>query len=450
MKNTVYLKCGFGKEEITPDFPVVMDGFAAREGKSTGTHDPLYLRVIALKDEKENSCLFVILDLIGLNDRLAGEMKQKIQDCFQFPAENIILLCTHTHSGPASGVLHSLEISEAYFAMVYERLLKAVETALGNYEVMYMDVVTGEARMGVNRRCFQDGRIQIGENYDGPRDESLRVLRFMAEGRIKGIWANASCHPVNFEAGNLQISSDYPGVFYGEMEAGKREIFTAFTNSAAGNMNPVLKEGESQEDSLSRNGKELYHAVQKALAGTLATESSAGVLQIKNIQVQIPLKLERNPDIIREKLEFYREKNQNAGKEAEHYVASTYIGWYQRRLAACERQEDDFLNVTIQICSIGRQLFFVALPFEVFVETKQKLLGEMAQLGIAPESVFLCSYANGVKAYLPTPEAVREGGYEVESSYIWYDLPGSYTERSEPAVIAACMEAVEKLISEVG
>ena len=57
---------GYSRQNITPEFPVVMDGFAAREGMSVGVRDPLFVQALALGDGV-NTFLFVAMDLIGLD-----------------------------------------------------------------------------------------------------------------------------------------------------------------------------------------------------------------------------------------------------------------------------------------------------------------------------------------------------------------------------------------------
>lgn len=450
MKNSVCLKCGFAKEDITPQIPVVMDGFAAREGKSRGIRDPLLLRVIAIKDSEGMNCLFVIMDLIGLNDSLATGIKNRIQDKFAFPLERIILISTHTHSGPAAGVLSGLEISEPYISMVFDKLSKAVENALGNLEDMTLDVVTGDVHIGVNRRCFLNGRIQIGENFDAPRDDTLRVLRFTRGDNLAGVWLNASCHPVNLDARNTLISADYPGVLYQKLAQMHPEVFSAFTNSSAGNMNPIILEGESQEEALNRNGAELVRAFDAIVDRPVPNAVEKGRIKVLKAEVDVPVYIERDAETLRKKLEFYREKLRNSKTDTERYVATTYADWYQARLDEIEEPVGDCLKTSIQLCCLDEKIWVLALPFEVFVETKAKILKQAAALGVAPEQILLCSCANAVKAYLPTPEAIAEGGYEVESSYIWYGLPGRYTAQSEPSVVQACLKLIGNSMSKVG
>ena len=56
--------CGAAKVEITPAFAMHMGGYSCRRELSHGTHDPLYVRALALEYEK-------FIDNIAFVDLLA-------------------------------------------------------------------------------------------------------------------------------------------------------------------------------------------------------------------------------------------------------------------------------------------------------------------------------------------------------------------------------------------
>lgn len=408
MKETVYLEYGYAKEAISPELSVVMDGFAAREGKSQEIRDPLYLQVIAMRDGHGTNCLFIIFDLTGLNECLERQMKWLLHETFGMNVESIVFFSTHTHSAPASGVLSGLEISKAYWQMVYQRLLKAVENALGNFRTAGLDVALSHVCLGVNRRVIIDGRMQIGVNPQKPVDETLRILRFRHGAQVVGVWLNASCHPVNLDASNRCISADFPGVVYRELSRKTNPPFAVFTNSAAGDVNPLILENESPEDSLERNGMELFCALQKAMCKPFGVEGRAAELYLKETTVEVPIYMDMEAEL------------------------------------------KGVLETKIQLCGISKQIFLLALPFEIFVETKEKIIEELSALGVDKDGLFVCSCANAINAYLPTPQAVLEGGYEVERSWFWYGLPGKYTEESESVVIKKCVELVGEYMFGIG
>jgi hypothetical protein len=70
---------------------------------------------------------------------------------------------------------------------------------------------------------------------------------------------------------------------------------------------------------------------------------------------------------------------------------------------------------------------------------------EVKARSIARHTVF-AGYTNGSIGYLPTPEAYEEGGYEVDTSYIYYRLPAPLA----PACAGMVIEEMLALIQGMG
>ncbi|MFM8213600.1 MAG: hypothetical protein ACKN82_03040, partial [Pirellula sp.] len=81
------------------------------------------------------------------------------------------------------------------------------------------------------------------------------------------------------------------------------------------------------------------------------------------------------------------------------------------RIADVEAHPDGFLDAEVQVLSLGRQIAWVSLPGEIFVQ-----LG----LAIKDASPFamtsLHELANGSIGYVPTRQAYAQGNYEVISA----------------------------------
>ena len=87
-------------------------------------------------------------------------------------------------------------------------------------------------------------------------------------------------------------------------------------------------------------------------------------------------------------------------------------------------------------------LIFCFIAAEVFVET-----GIQLQEAFPDRVITVVGYAAPLVGYLPTDEALREGGYEVEYAYRFYGHPAPYAKGSEPVVSAALRKA---LASDIG
>ena len=76
----------------------------------------------------------------------------------------------------------------------------------------------------------------------------------------------------------------------------------------------------------------------------------------------------------------------------------------------------------------------VALDGEVFCEYSLNIT-RMLQ----PTAAIVLGYSNGVVTYLPTAEAMDEGGYETRA-YTFFRVPGPYTKEVEQIVLKAAVK----------
>jgi hypothetical protein len=82
-----------------------------------------------------------------------------------------------------------------------------------------------------------------------------------------------------------------------------------------------------------------------------------------------------------------------------------------------ERDEVWYTVAECQAFSLN-DVVLVGLAAEPFAEIGQQIKGRSS----AALTIF-AGYANGSVGYLPTPLAYNQGGYEVDSSYVYYRLP---------------------------
>jgi hypothetical protein len=59
--------------------------------------------------------------------------------------------------------------------------------------------------------------------------------------------------------------------------------------------------------------------------------------------------------------------------------------------------------------------------------------------------VFFVAYTNGLKGYIPTAEAFRQKGYEVDQAYVYMEEPSPLTTEADHIYT----DAVNDLLSEV-
>ena len=94
------LKAGAAKADITPDYPVWLDG-NPRDRKSEGVHDPIFARALVL-ESAEGPFMLLSLYLCALADEVADAARRLIADCAGMPFERQVVACGHIHSAPAA------------------------------------------------------------------------------------------------------------------------------------------------------------------------------------------------------------------------------------------------------------------------------------------------------------------------------------------------------------
>ncbi|MCL4691563.1 MAG: hypothetical protein KJ060_03525, partial [Candidatus Hydrogenedentes bacterium] len=93
----------------------------------------------------------------------------------------------------------------------------------------------------------------------------------------------------------------------------------------------------------------------------------------------------------------------------------------------------------VQVWKLGDTLQFTVLGGEATVDYSLRLKYELGR-----EKQFVIAYANDVCSYIPSLRVLREGGYEGESSMIYYGFYGPWAPPIEEDIVAAVHELTEQ------
>lgn len=439
MKNEIF--CGYAQANITPTMPVYLDGFAARSGQSTGVRDPLYAKVLYFEDGKAERCLMIVFDMIGFDKETASIVKTAAIEASDLSDERIMLLATHTHSGPAAGTLFGLPKCYEYWNSVACLVKDAVKEAMQNKKSVGLYLEEHPIKIGVNRRAIVDGKVVIGVNPDKPCDDNMRILRFTENGRTVGALCNASCHPVNHGAENLRVTADYPSRLHAYANE-KDDFFAIYTNSACGNINPLRPYGDDAEANLIACGDEVVKVLKTALENEPAASYNNTKLTCLYDTVKLPIEIKVDLEGAKEKYAYWQNRVENEADKKLRYRALVSANWYKIQIETLEKDEEPSVDIPFRLFSLG-EVAVLSLPFELFCETRARLCESFER--ITGKKLIVCCCADYVRAYLPDALALSEGGYETESACMWYSVPGKYTPKSEPTLISACERLFERL-----
>lgn len=252
-------RAGASRTIITPDasyFPV--EHFNNRaSGKPSvfnGTiREDIFLRIIALEDKND---LFVVavLDLPGVPE--APQLRSLIAHCAEIPLKNVILTCTHNHSGlyadnPVFERWFSDDFVEKvhrYRAFLHEVIPNAVRQAVDSLQPAQVGIATGECYLNVCRNESFLGKDAgtYGFLPGEPVDRCLTAIEFASlDDKIIAVLLNYPVHACamihNQPTGNgTEISGDFVGHACCLLEKKHEGSVVAFTSGAAGDLNPIM------------------------------------------------------------------------------------------------------------------------------------------------------------------------------------------------------------------
>ena len=380
------LLAGTAKVEITP----AADQAFNLVGQPLQLRDPLFARVLVLKTP-QTSIAIVSVDLIVFaSKKVIDEAKAK------YGLDHIILCATHTHAAPAprgmiikppaapdwtrspkapAEVIDWPGLSaDPWYAATEAKIIAAIGQAMQNLFPARLAAGKGpfeSAYMAHNRRLVRAGIVSaMWENPDRrptkPVDPTVGVIRVEdMTGKVRAFAVQYACHPVTL-MGASAVSRDYPGamVDHIEQELGP-DCMAMFLQGASGDLDPY--------DLRSLRGENRFNIVKQA-----GISLAKGALQIaQNLKPQ----------------------------------SASAIQVKESLLTIPNRYGKLSTEVGLLTIAIGRELAFVAIPGEPFIQHQLDLT---AQSPIANTFILgLAYHGKGTPfvVYIPTAQAVKEGGY---------------------------------------
>lgn len=240
MTSAAGLQAGTARAEITPPVGYPMGGYAARQGGSTGVHDPLFATVLLLKTEG-GSVAIISCDVLSFpSERIVAMARERKL------ADYVLIAATHNHSGPITWRDKSWPSADhSWYADTEDKILNAIQEASKKLFPARIASGFGEVYLGHNRRKVgADGKVaMLWRNAErlptSPVDPTFGVIRVDDEtGKPRVVLVNYACHAVVLGPDNRQISADYPGYMRQRIERELPGALCLFVQGGAGDINP--------------------------------------------------------------------------------------------------------------------------------------------------------------------------------------------------------------------
>lgn len=284
---TAPLRAGVASVELEAPLGVPMMGYGARAGPAGSRRDALYARALYLA--AGSNVLWVESDLCLMAPAQADRLRQRIAERTGVPAERVLAGCTHTHSGPDTGLGAWLGGTEPppHVEALFDAAVEAAAKAAASAAPARLGLGRTQARIGINRRV-EGGPVDtdvLVARIDGPRGGPRAVLY------VHG------CHPTALGHDNLAYSADWPGAAARAIEAALPGATAVFALGAHADVDPRTRglldlaiPGQSVGvgfDEMEALGRELGEAV-AAAAAEIETRADA-VVDARATKVDIPV-----------------------------------------------------------------------------------------------------------------------------------------------------------------
>ena len=185
-------KIGLARVKITPQQPVFMAGYAARNKPYEGIHDDLFAKLLVLEDKSGARGVLVTTDLIGFDAEIATPLRERVAKQAKTSASSVILNSSHTHTGPTLSLDPTPREGRALAAINHPNICTIYDVG-PNYLVM--ELVDGRTL----REVLQSGALSIAD-----------ALRY--GGQIADALAAAHAHGIvhrDLKPGNIMIADGH-------------------------------------------------------------------------------------------------------------------------------------------------------------------------------------------------------------------------------------------------
>lgn len=423
-------KAGAAQARITPEGPMWMAGYAARNKPSEGVAQDLFAKALALEDSAGNRFVLVTMDLIGIPRALRKVLETRARQELKLPPERLLLNASHTHCGPefrVQGVPGDDAFGRDSQANLYgrkleETLSKLMGDAIGKLEPATVTRSFARCGFAMNRR------LPVGNDYrnspfpEGPVDHEVPVMKVAGlDGKIRAIAFGYACH--NTTLGFYQFCGDYAGFAQEYLQVDHPGAVALFVTGCGGDQNPYPR---GTLELARMHGRSLATAVNAALGNT--PRPVGGTIACAMGEIELPYAPAPSRAQLQERL---ASKDQYEVRHA------------KRLLEKLDKREPIPASYPypVQVVRLGEGDTMIALGGEVVVDYALALKKDFP-----PGQLWMAGYSNDVMGYIPSRRVLKEGGYEGGGAMRFSSThPGPWDETVEERILRKVRELLAGL-----
>lgn len=439
------VRAGSAVVDVTPESAVPLMGYYGEDRISTGAHDPLYARAVALSDG-ETTVGISTLDVLMSSRRLHRHVSERLEERgTEF--DEVLVGATHTHSGPvlppewqdfdvggfaAFGDAHERAIEDAYDEIrsgVVDGLAEAYDS-MAPATLRRGSATNHEATM--NRRSWGGhlGNVRTDPDDDpyADVDPELKVLTVERED-ARFLVVNFACHPLCISRHESLLSADYPSVVYDRFDRRDDVDTVLFLNGAAGDVAPRdIYDWDSrlgnEFEYMERVGRSVAETAADAYERSRAAPPMEGVrIRTARRDVSLPLRALDRADLEAERSRLEADLERVLPTNGAEAIPPSHRALITRKKRNITHVEDlldlqdwkessngggETVPARMAHVAIG-DASVLSVPGELFVRHGLDFKDAAAS------DLMVAGYTNGYLGYLPTGDDFDRSGYEVQT-----------------------------------
>jgi neutral ceramidase len=408
-------KAGIATVVTTPDQPMWMAGYAARNKPSEGKVHDLNAKALALEDAAGTRFVIVAIDVIGFPREFRDAVEKEVGTRYGLRPEALLLNASHTHCGPEIRAWRAtqawdlppeqIELGRKYAESLQVKVVDLVGRALKDLSPAQLSYTHGRSGVAMNRRSQTERGYAISPNADGPVDQDVPVLLVTTPDgkKMRAILFGYACHNTTLDF--YQFCGDYAGFAQLDIEETHPGTVALFVQGCGGDQNPMPRRTLEWAQ---QHGRAVANGVEQALAS-------------KPRPVRGPLKLALGEATLELAAPPSAEELKKQASSTNKYESRHAQELLKDVEAGRTRSTYPYL---VQVARFGDDLTMVGLAGEVVVDYSLRLKKGLAAptSGGQGPAVWVAGYCNEVFGYVPSQRVLQEGGYEAKDSILYYDI----------------------------
>jgi neutral ceramidase len=434
------LKIGIAEVNYTPKVGFALVGnYRGDDYASRGVHDSLFAKALVASDGKGMKVAVLTIDICMLPKEPVEFMRAYIASKTDIKPENVMIMATHSHSGPPS------DLSDPNTKEYLSKAADAVVLANDRLKQTILSVGRSkESRISHNRRLkCKDGTTHMcWEKFEpgfvlepwGSIDPEVITISFKQEGKETGVLVNFGCHATTLTGNNWLYTADYPGYLAESIRRVKgKDFMSLFCNGCCGNVTQVdYRVGfPDTYQECQRIGYILGVSALEAMRNEKVVSSDKIIVS----KEMVPLS---RIDITDEQLAWAEAVMKKVEKEGMPPIQADGLpdAQYAKDWIEMRKNQDVIDSVEVMAIRIG-DIAFVGLPGEIFNE-----FGIDIKAKSPCKNTIVTGLTNDERSYFPTAVSFTQGpkgftpyitGYETTPGSTLYEI-GSGEKLAESAI----------------